>query len=79
MGFRSTSDLRGLLTTRVDDITDAANLSVPFHSGLRGIGVVLERRIERQLCVKDWLLSRPSNTPAFSDEVVLGGGMIDFC
>ena len=39
---------------------------------------MLESGIERQLCVKDWLLSRSSNASAFGDKLVLGSGMIYF-
>jgi hypothetical protein len=39
---------------------------------------VLESGIERELCVKDWLLFRSSNASAFGDELVLGRSMVDF-
>jgi len=51
---------------------------MPFHGWLRGIGVVLKISTERQLCVKDWLLSGSGGASAFCDELILGSGMIYF-
>jgi len=77
VGIHGTPDLGGLLTTRIDDVTDAANLSVPFHGGLRSIRVVLESRVEGHLSVEDWFLSGSGGTAAFGNELVLGNSMVD--
>lgn len=44
--IRGIPDFRKLLTARVHNITNATNLSTPFHSGLRSIGVVFEGCVE---------------------------------
>jgi len=46
MGIHCTSDLGDLLTTGIDDITNAMNVPVSFHSWLRSIGVVFDSCIE---------------------------------
>jgi hypothetical protein len=46
-GIHGTPDVGELLATGVDYIPHGTSLSVPFHGGLRSIGVVLQGSIER--------------------------------
>lgn len=79
MGIYGTPDFAELLTARIDNITDTPSFSAPFNSGLRSIGVVLEGCIKGKFCIQNRLLSGSSHAATFSDELVLGNGVIDLC
>ena len=77
MGVYSTPDLGDLLTARIDDITNATNIPVSFQGWLGNIGVVLEGRIEGQLCVEDGFLSGLGHMATFGNKLVCRSRMVD--
>ena len=77
LGIHGASDLGYLLAAGIDDITDAAIISVSSHGWLRGIRVVLEGCIEGQLCVEDRFFSGSDHTATFGNKLVIRSGMVD--
>lgn len=70
-------DLGILLVARINDVANATDVSMPFHSWLGGIGVVLHGCTKGQFCIDDGFLPGSGYTATLGNKLVLGSGMID--